>query len=343
MIADALPRHGHKPAKAAASPTPATAPPQFFRLPRVSRSRHTTQGNAATWDEVEIRNEAFKVKVGKNAGGAITYLSRANSDVSVVNRMDKGRLVQQSFYGSADGSAWVGQPWVWNPVQGGSQDNSPGVLLQLTNPSPDSVGSVSIPRNWAGNQVLIDTVMETIVTLKSDHIVMKNIFYYSGWKNQTIHNQEMPAIFLCRTFDKLWFYNGSMPWTAQPLQSVYPETWVDVTQAKHTIVAPTEGWLAYQNSRTGEAVGIMSPSTKLADAYRVGFADVGGVDDDATSYVAPLGQFAISAGQRISYDVYLTLGTVESIRLVFARIQNSLRAGSVTTEGLLRMRNSMNS
>jgi hypothetical protein len=309
-------------------------PVQYFRLPledlSTAQSRRSAQYSVPEWGEVQLRNDVLKVKVGRNAGGAITYISRANSNESVISRRDTGRLVQQSFYGNADGTEWVGKSWVWNPVQGGSVDNAPGVLLQMRNVSASSIGSVSVPRNWAGNQVMLDAAMETVVTLKSDHIVINNKMYYTGWRNQSYRDQEMPAVFLTRTFDKLWFYNESNPWAGEPLQWVYPETWEDVTQATATLVFPTEGWIAYQNSKTGEAVGIMSPSAVAAIAYRVGYSDVGGVDDVETSYVAPIGRFGINAGETVSYDVYVTLGTVEHIRLVFWQIHTSLMATSGT-------------
>jgi hypothetical protein len=33
-------------------------------------------------------------------------------------------MLQQSYYGDADGSSWNGQPWCYNPVQGGSWQTS---------------------------------------------------------------------------------------------------------------------------------------------------------------------------------------------------------------------------
>jgi hypothetical protein len=55
----------------------------------------------------------------RSSGGAIGWVSPAGGNRSVVNSFDRGRLVQQSWYGDEDGSNWNGQPWRRNPVQGG--------------------------------------------------------------------------------------------------------------------------------------------------------------------------------------------------------------------------------
>jgi hypothetical protein len=41
----------------------------------------------------------------------------------------QGRLLQQSFYGCVDASCWANRPWLWNPVQGGSWQNAPGLTI----------------------------------------------------------------------------------------------------------------------------------------------------------------------------------------------------------------------
>ena len=91
-------------------------------------------------------------------GGALSFLASSSGTVNLVNNWDVGRLVQQSYYGNPDGSVWPmdGQklPWRWNPVQGGSWDNQPGVLLgHAVQEDGRCFATYGMPRNWAGGQV----------------------------------------------------------------------------------------------------------------------------------------------------------------------------------------------
>jgi hypothetical protein len=289
---------------------------------RVGRLGHPS-ANAQDWDEVQIQNAFFTLKVSRAAGGAITYLSRAGSDRNVVNRWDTGRLIQQSYYGNDDGSSWAGEKWTWNPVQGGSFEGATGVLLDLKRKSDTEITTVSIPRNWAGGELLIEVVLESRIMLKDGFVMIKNRMYYSGWKNQVFRNHEIPATFLARTFSNVWSYDGNFPWTGSPMRQVTPiPTWEDKDKRPPVLdFRATEKWAAYEDIKTGEAVGLMSEAAVVFEFYRVGFDDFkGGPDDPWCSYMAPIAQFAINASSDYSYTAYLTLGRVPEIRKVFGQI-----------------------
>eukprot|EP00879_Flechtneria_rotunda_P021316 GHRR01022466.1.p1 GENE.GHRR01022466.1~~GHRR01022466.1.p1 ORF type:complete len:260 (-),score=96.39 GHRR01022466.1:673-1452(-) len=81
--------------------------------------------------------ETSKIKIGLDMqrAGAISWLSSPRipspwTGKNLVNIWDQGRLLQQSYYGCVDGSCWAERPWLWNPVQGGSWQNQPGVTTK---------------------------------------------------------------------------------------------------------------------------------------------------------------------------------------------------------------------
>ena len=70
-------------------------------------------------DFIFLDNGRLKLGVEKSSGAGIAWLSASGSERNLINHFDRGRLVQQSYYGKEDGSLWNKQPWRYNPVQGG--------------------------------------------------------------------------------------------------------------------------------------------------------------------------------------------------------------------------------
>lgn len=275
--------------------------------------------------QVTVQSWYYKAGVSGNFGGAVNYVGSTFGNQNFLNVHDTGRLLQQSYYGDADGSVYGSQAWMWNPVQGGDVFGNTGEVLNITKLGGSQVATTSLPRNWAGGQLLRDVVMYTKVTANTDHVAVNMRMQYNGKKDQSSHPQELPAVFVARRFDKLWFYDGKKPWTGAPASWIYPHTFYDMKDAAQTQVIPTEGWVAYQSSATGEAVGFLSPSLVVAVAYRVGFENVGGPTDFNTSYVAPIAWFGIPPGANVSYNVYVASGSIGSIRSTFKSIVQSFQ------------------
>lgn len=85
----------------------------------------------STNDFVFIDNGELRLGVEKSSGAGIAYLALSATGENVINHWDRGRLVQQSYYGATDGSFWNKQPWRWNPVQGGGWRHEPAQVLEL--------------------------------------------------------------------------------------------------------------------------------------------------------------------------------------------------------------------
>src|SRR5436190_8561687 len=61
---------------------------------------------ADTDDFVFLDNSHLKLGVKKSSGAGIAWLSASGSERNLINHFDRGRLVQQSYYGKEDGSLW---------------------------------------------------------------------------------------------------------------------------------------------------------------------------------------------------------------------------------------------
>ncbi|HRE99156.1 MAG TPA: hypothetical protein PLI18_01480, partial [Pirellulaceae bacterium] len=86
---------------------------------------------------IELDNGRLRVSVRLDSGGGIDrigpspQLGLGAERANLIDSFDRGRLVQQSYYGAEDGSLWNDRPWRWNPVQGGGWRGEPGTVLDV--------------------------------------------------------------------------------------------------------------------------------------------------------------------------------------------------------------------
>lgn len=260
-----------------------------------------------------IENRDLKIGVDETRGGAICWLSRGGSPDNLLNAFDCGRFVQQSYYGKDDGSNWNGQPWRWNPVQGGSWQNRPARVLECTRPSGNVLRTRVNPRNWAGQELLDDVTMSAIITLQPDHIHLEHTFEYSGADEHPMRIQELPAVFVVRRLSQLVFYAGDKPWTGGILQEKTPafpnEDW-----------NMNESWAAWVDPATREGVGMWVPWCSTMTSYRVGEDDNSCKTCDC-SYMAPTIRFAVTPDMKFTYHAFICIGHVDKMRTTFNNIR----------------------
>ena len=84
-------------------------------------------------DWLYLDNGQVRLGVDRAAGASIGYFGERATGRNLLNHHDKGRFIQQSYYGAKDGSDWNGKPWRWNPVQGGGWRGEPARTLAFTN------------------------------------------------------------------------------------------------------------------------------------------------------------------------------------------------------------------
>ena len=273
----------------------------------------SVSGTAADW--IYLRNSDLKVGIIKSSGAGIGYFSKAGSTKNLLNHYDRGRLIQQSYYGDVDGSKWVTKEWRYNPVQGGDYKGKSPSIPEIKKEG-NSLYARSIPLHWASGEELSECLMEQWISLEEKVMHVRYTFTYNGTKTHAPGHQELPAIFLDASLDKLVTYDGETPWMNGPLTNVAPGV-------ANEYIKMTENWVAYVNKR-GEGVGAYVPSVVEATCYR--FRDKNGGDVNC-SYVAPIRTFSLTPGLRYSYDAYFTIGTIAEIRERFLKIHTEISTG----------------
>lgn len=267
-----------------------------------------------------IQNSRFKVGVDKARGGTIMYLSTPYlmppkwRNVNLINNYDCGRNIQPSWYGCYDGSCWMNQTWLWNPIQCGSWSNKLSQMLSFkTSGNPiDKIHATLNPRSWAGEQLVTDTTFSMDISLMHEDAV--KVMYnmkYTGKAKHSIRVQEMPAVFADRRLGVLVSYFKDKIWTGDSLDFKMP----DEKLIHHPI---TEHWAAWVDPDTGYGLGVFVPRARGLVAYRVG--SDGSSQKSDCSYFAATRQMTVEPGMSWTYTVYISAGRVDKMRETFAKI-----------------------
>jgi hypothetical protein len=231
----------------------------------------------------------------------------------LINHHDRGRFVQQSYYGDADGSLWNKQPWRWNPVQGGDWKGTPAEVLE-SRIGKDELYMKTRPRHWASGAAIDDAVMEMRVRLGERHARIHYVFAYSGTHSHEKRDQELPAVFVDYGLKTLVFYRGDSPWTKGALTRVVPG-WPNEGQRVD------ESWAAYVDEADW-GLGVFTHGMRQITSYRYTGDGKTGATAGACSYFAPVDQMRIVPGFRFEYDVYLTIGKVDDMRGFFYEVRS---------------------
>lgn len=264
------------------------------------------QPPANSLDWVYLENKELRVGLLRSHGGAIGYLSPRDSDRNLLNHYDRGRLVQQSYYGDEDGSRWGDQAWRYNPVQGGDYQGHPAELLEFKATATTAYARTR-PRNWAGGQLLNECELEQWVELDGPLVRLKFAFSYRGAQTHAVRDQETPAMFVAPELQTLVSYTGKQPWTDAPLTTRQPG-WPNES------VQLDEHWVAWVDEQNA-GIGLYVPRADSATCYRYR----GGSGSDC-SYVAPLQRFALKPDLAFSYEAWLTTGTADAMRQRFREL-----------------------
>lgn len=263
----------------------------------------------ATNDWLFIDNGQVRLGVKKSSGAGIAYFSQSESNRNLVNHHDRGRLIQQSYYGNLDGSFWDKQPWRWNPVQGGDWRGNPATTVELK-ATPQTIYSKTIAKHWASGADLPDVCFEQWISLSNQVAHVKFKMTYSGTNSHAAADQELPAIFVAPDLDTLVLYAGAKPWSGDVLHRSKPG-WPNEKRRM------TEHWAAYVNANDW-GMGFYVPAANDLTCYRYGDGDE---KRGSCSYLAPLGHFAIKPSMIFSYDLWMTIGQTGEIRERFGRLR----------------------
>ncbi|MCB1275675.1 hypothetical protein [Prosthecobacter sp.] len=249
-----------------------------------------------------LDNGQVRLGVNLNAGACIGWFSKSGSQDNLLNAYDVGRYVQQSYYGDEDGSDWNGKPWRYNPVQGGSWKNAPAEVM-ATKSDAMSFYAKTKPRHWATGAFTPECVMEEWLRLDGGLARLKFKMTWTGDKEHKARHQELPALFVTPKLDTLVFADANQKLVRK--QPGFPNEYIKVG----------EPWCAWVDAND-HGLGLFMPHTTQATCYRVRHGNKGDC-----SYVAPIQTFALKPGLVFEYEVVLTIGSLEEIRAVFAKLK----------------------
>ena len=250
-----------------------------------------------------IENGKIKIGVDLSSGGSIFWFSELPEDRNLLNHADRGRFIQQSYYGKPDGSLWVEKPWRWNPVQGGDYKHKPAKLLEVKE-TDGTLYVRSIPVNWAGGEDIDECRMEEWITLSGNVVRIRFRFTYRGTETHPPTHQELPAVFVDYALPDLVYYKDDEPWTGKPISKDQPG-WPN--ESRKT----TENWAGFVGP-DGRGVGVLFPGTDRITTYR--HRGPPGPKGGGCSYFSPIRTMSITPGLVFEYDVYLTIGSAEEMR-----------------------------
>ena len=261
---------------------------------------------------VFIDNGQIKLGVKDSSGAGIAWFSESGSQRNLLNHFDHGRLVQQSYYGKADGSLWGKTPWRWNPVQGGGYKGRPATVLELRS-EQSSIYAKTRPRHWATEADLPEVLMEEWITLSNRAAHVRFKMSYTGTESHGKNAQEIPAFFAEPDLSTLVVYEGDKPWSNDTLSRTQPG-WPNESRKI------AEHWAAYVDANNF-GIGAYVPAAQSLTCYRYAVGKTS--KQGACSYFAPITYFAITPGFIFEYDLFLTLGTVEQIRQTFRTLHEA--------------------
>lgn len=289
-------------------------------LVRVSCCFALYAGAKGTPDWVYLDNGTVRIGVDKSRGACIGYFGESKTGRNLLNHYDEGRFVQQSYYGQKDGSKWNGQPWVYNPVQGGSWDGKPSRLLEFGK-TEDSLYVKVEPRSWSGGALCPEAIMDETITLKDSVARITFKMTYTGEDQGNPRHQEMPAVFVDGALENFFYAKKGILTNEAP--RILDEGGKKGTEGLG-LGASTSEWVAYLDDK-GWGVGIYTPGTTDFTVYRALGNGTTGPEGSACSYVAPLRTFALTKNLVVEYNVFITVGTLDEISNRFKELKNEYR------------------
>ena len=266
-------------------------------------------------DAKYISNGIVKLGVDMSAGGSIFYFSEVAKERNLLNHNDKGRFIQQSYYGEPDGSIWSGMDWCWNPIQGGGTHGEPATVL-ASDIGSDQLYVKTLPKQWSTGADVPEALMEEWITLEGNVAKIHFRMSYTGTIEHPKAQQELPAIFVDADLPNLYYYVGDAPWTNAPLSTHIPG-WPNEYMERD------EDWSAYVDNK-GWGIGVYTPNTTHITCYRFTGGNTTGPSGSQCSYFAPLQFWQVTPGLVFEYDVYVTIGTLDEIRARFYDIRAGL-------------------
>lgn len=292
---------------------PATAPYSGPVNPNPVTGAVADKGQIAPAKRLFLTNDKVKIGIDLNMGGAINYLSEANSTVNMVNNVDLGRQLQTSIYGgpypySVNGKQPVPQ-WInlgWNPVQTGDYFNHPARVVSYQQ-SPNQLYVKTIPLIWPLFDEPADCVMEHWIELRNNtaHVRCRIVVNRTDTTQYDARTQETPCVYLNGPYYRIATYGGDKPFTNDAVS--------EYTDRDVLTRYGTENWIALLNE-AGRGVGLVRADECLFASGYFGSDRAGGEYDMSSGYINSQSFLLIDHNGQYEYEYDLVLGSLADIR-----------------------------
>ncbi len=269
-------------------------------------------------DLLLIDNGSVKIGIDREKGAAITWLSWQAYPKNIVNSIDPGRLIQQSYYAGksidrrSDGQSKSWSPWPWNPIQGGGVSSWARVnefkrvdeqtLFSETTPKlwdMPNEEAAALMRQWTA----FEPSMPDVVAVRCEFLSRRK--ESDPWGPSVSRHQEIPACYFTRNFADAKSYLGDGQWREEKQLPGPP--W------GRTL--PPRNAMAFF-CKSGQGIALFSPSA--TQHWNFG-PHGGGLSDDPVAgpcmHVAPLDQVSLAAQSTYRYRYWLVVGDAISIAM----------------------------
>lgn len=281
-------------------------------------------------EDLDSDVEAVKVdgKIYVDSNASEIYGKKAvNKNVNLINKHDTGRLIQQSYYGTAEGYEDVyygNDQWRYNPVQGGNQYNEASKIVDLEY-TENYIYIKCRPLDWAlPAEDISPAYMEAKYTIANGCVNVRCRFVdFSGFP-ATHTTQELPAFYCIEPFNRFVYYSGSEPWTGDK-NLTYQNDLVFWPDMGYPNFASTENWSAFIGEHDDSfGIGLYVPHNAN---FLAGIFDRGNTTQKdpslsiSTSYIAAVSWVDFESYKPMEYNYSIATGNVDEIRSAFNNVR----------------------
>ncbi|GAB4036013.1 hypothetical protein GCM10028809_46700 [Spirosoma gilvum] len=273
-----------------------------------------SQTQESSQKRLYLANDKVRMAIDLNAGGAITYLSEAGSNVNIVNNNDLGRQIQTSMYAgpypySVNGKDPVYQ-WRnlgWNPVQTGDYFNHPAKVVSYQQ-GQNTLYVKTVPLIWPLFNEPAECSYEHWIELKDNtiHVRCKMTVFRADTTQYEARTQEAPCVYLTGPYYRIITYNGPKPFTNDAVSEFTNQ---DVVNR-----FGSENWIALLNTE-GRGVGLYKPKGEVRfGSAGFGTTHTGGEFDVSSGYVTSQPYLLIDHNGTYEFEYTLVVGSLADIR-----------------------------
>lgn len=262
-------------------------------------------------------------------GGKTAVFERAaefdfTQNANFINTYDKGRLLQQSYYGN-DKSPYqigisLGNLWSYNPVQSGDRFNNVGRIIDYALTDKSLYLKVR-PLDWAKNNYVTDSYMETSYRFEHGILKVSNRFIDFSMLNHYrngMGRQEMPAFHPIASLKNYMYPTSKNKFVTKSDLGF----WGAPDNYKNTVFCIESCWSGWFNSEQ-YGIALYTPFIAVHHAGRYmanqGYS-VPSSQAQPVNYLAGIKNFDLDCLQPIEYTYYISIGNIKEIQAGFKNI-----------------------